>query len=47
MTFQERKKDWYGHAQRLADAALAIIGQCDRLDTQKGSRDPKVIALAR
>jgi hypothetical protein len=46
MTFQERKKDWYGHAQRLADAALAIIGQCDRLDTQKGSRDPKVIALA-
>jgi hypothetical protein len=46
MTFQERKATWFGHAQRLADVALEIVGQCDRLDTTKGTRDPKVIALA-
>jgi hypothetical protein len=46
MTFQERKAHWFAHTQRLADVALEIIGQCDRLDTRKGTRDPKVIALA-
>lgn len=46
MIYQERKTNWSGHAQRLADVALEIISQCDRLDTTKGARDPKVIALA-
>jgi hypothetical protein len=46
MTFQQRKANWLGYAQRLADVALEIVGQCDRLDTTKGARDPRVIALA-
>jgi len=46
MSSEQRKTAWHAHAQRLADTALEIIGQCDRLDTTKGSRDPKVIALA-
>lgn len=46
MSFQRRKANWLGHAQHLADVALEIIGQCDRLDTTKGTRDPKVIAFA-
>src|SRR5260370_6567629 len=46
MTFQERKTSWLGHGQHLADVALEIIGQCDKLDTTKGAGDPKVIALA-
>jgi hypothetical protein len=46
VTFQERKSSWFDHGQRLGDTALEIIGQCDRLDATKGTRDPKVIALA-
>jgi hypothetical protein len=46
MTFQEHKTKWINHAQHLAEVALEIIGQCDKLDTTKGVRDPKVIALA-
>jgi hypothetical protein len=46
MTFEQRKTNWLGHAQHLADVALEIMSQCDRLDTTKGTRDPKVIALA-
>jgi hypothetical protein len=46
MTSQKRKTNWFGHAQRLADVALEIMSQCDRLDTTKGTKDPKVIALA-
>jgi hypothetical protein len=46
MSFQQRKANWLGHAQRLGDVALEIVAQCDRLDTTKGARDPKVIALA-
>jgi Family of unknown function (DUF5677) len=46
MSFQQRKRNWLGHGQHLADVALEIIGQCDRLDTTKGARDPKVMALA-
>jgi len=45
MVFQERKKDWFDHAQRLGDAALEIVVQCDGLDTTKGTKDPKLIAL--
>lgn len=45
MGFQERKANWLAHAQRLADASLEIISQCDKLDTAKGTKDPKVIAL--
>ncbi len=46
MTFGERKAGWSRHAQSLIDLALGIIGQCDQLTTAKGSKDPKVIALA-
>jgi hypothetical protein len=46
VTFQERKTNWLGHAHRLADVALETIAQCNNLDTTKGTRDPKVIALA-
>jgi hypothetical protein len=46
MTFQERKANWLGHAQHLADSALEIIDQCDNVGATKGTRDPKVIALA-
>jgi hypothetical protein len=46
MTFQERKTKWLVHAQHLAEVALEIIGQCDKIDTTKGAKDPKVIALA-
>jgi hypothetical protein len=46
MTFQERKANWLGHSQHLVDVALAIIGQCNKLDTTKGTRDPKLISLA-
>jgi Family of unknown function (DUF5677) len=46
MTFQQRKADWLGHGQHLVDVALEIVDQCDSLNTTKGSRDPKVIALA-
>jgi len=46
MMFQERKTNWLGHAERLGDVALEIISQCNNLDTTKGARDPKVIALA-
>jgi hypothetical protein len=46
MTFQQRKAHWFDHAQHLAEVALEIMGQCDKLDTAKGTRDPKVIALA-
>jgi hypothetical protein len=45
MAFQERKNDWFEYAKRLSDTALEIIGQCDGLDTMKGAKDPKVIAL--
>jgi Family of unknown function (DUF5677) len=43
---QERRATWFGHAQRLADVALEVIAQCDRIDVTKGTRDPRVIALA-
>jgi hypothetical protein len=46
MTFEERKTKWLGHSERLGDVALEIIGQCDNLDTTKGTRDPKVVTLA-
>ncbi|MBB4373450.1 hypothetical protein GGD63_006273 [Bradyrhizobium sp. cir1] len=46
LTFEQRKSQWLGHAQRLMDVALEIVGQCDKFDTEKGSQDPKVIALA-
>jgi hypothetical protein len=46
MTFERCKTNWFGHAQHLVDVALEIMSQCDRLDTTKGTRDPKVIALA-
>jgi hypothetical protein len=46
MTFQERSTNWLGHAQRLREVALEIIGQCNNLETTKGTRDPKIIALA-
>jgi Family of unknown function (DUF5677) len=47
MTFQQRKTDWLAHGRHLVNVALEIVGQCcDRLDTTKGCRDPKVIALA-
>jgi Family of unknown function (DUF5677) len=46
MTFEQRKTNWLGHAQHLTDVALEIMSQCERLDTTKGTRDPKVIALA-
>jgi len=46
MSLQKRKDKWYSHAQCLADVALEIIGQCDRLDAINGTRDPKVISLA-
>jgi hypothetical protein len=45
MTFGERKDNWLGHAQRLAEVALEVIAQCDNLDATKGTKDPKVIAL--
>ncbi len=31
MTFQQRKAAWFCYAQHLAEVALEIIGQCDRL----------------
>jgi len=43
---EQDKNRWLMHAQRLADVALEIIGQCDRLDVTKGTKDPRVIALA-
>jgi hypothetical protein len=46
MAFRERKTNWLDHAQHLSDVAIEIIGQCDKLDTAKGSKDPKVIGLA-
>jgi hypothetical protein len=46
MTFEQRKTNWLGHAQHLAEVALEIVAQCDNLNTTKGARDPKVIALA-
>jgi hypothetical protein len=46
MTVEKDKSRWLMHAQRLADVGLEIIGQCDQLDVTKGTRDPRVIALA-
>jgi hypothetical protein len=46
MTFQGLKTSWLGHAQNLTDVALAIIGECDKFDTRKGNRHPKMISLA-
>ena len=46
MNFQDRNTSWLAHAQHLANIALEIIGQCDRLDVTRGTKDPKVIALA-
>lgn len=46
MAFQERKANWLGHAQNLADVALEITSQCDNVGGITGARDPKVIALA-
>jgi hypothetical protein len=46
MTFQQRKANWLAHADRLANVSLDIIGQCDKFDTTKGMKDPRVIALA-
>ena len=44
--FEQRKSNWLAHAQRLTDVALEIVSECDNFDTAKGTRDPKVIALA-
>jgi hypothetical protein len=46
MTLERDQSLWLVHAQRLADVGLEIIGQCDKLDVMKGTKDPKVISLA-
>jgi hypothetical protein len=46
VTYEERKRNWFGHAERLGDVALQIMSQCDGLDSTKGTKDPKVLALA-
>lgn len=44
-TFEQCKARWLTHAQCLMDVSLEIIAQCDRLDTVKGMKDPRVVAL--
>jgi len=47
MTLQERKANWLGHAQVLADTALELMEQCgNNVQGIGGARDPKVIALS-
>jgi Family of unknown function (DUF5677) len=46
MTFADSKAAWQGYAQKLAESAFLIIGECDNFSTLAGRKDPKVLALA-
>lgn len=39
------KEHWLRYSQRLADAAIAVLGEADKLTVGADVRDPKVLAL--
>jgi hypothetical protein len=41
----EKKEKWLQYSQRLADAAIAILGEADKLTVGSDVKDPKVLAL--